>query len=230
MKHNKLQNYQLLNNSTQSNSPPTHYKTIQKFLFFIGRLALALVGIFIFCVGIDDYIHTGAVGSLGIAPMGIVLIGLSIWKALGKTTFSILRVIILVLSGCYGIIAILCIFDHIQLGDLPTAFGCFIIAISMFGACYFSYNNAPTNTATPTVKDRLFESLPEAITKRIKKTTPDLFCTQIIAINVKKKIPHSAVALLSTGQEITVELEQTDDGFDISIPSFTPQPKLKPKF
>lgn len=155
--------------------------------------------------------------------MGIVLIGLSIWKALRETAFSILRVIILIMSGCYGIIAILCIVDQIQLGDLPTAFGCLIIAISMFRTCYFSYNNAPT----PTVKDRLFKSLPEAVTKRIKKTTPDLFCAKIIAINVKKKT-HSAVALLSTGQEITVELEETADGFDISIPPFTPQPNLKP--
>ena len=227
MKHSKLQNYQLINNSAQNSSSPTLSKNIQKFLLFIARLAIGISGSLLFFVNINDYMHSGSLDALFVGPMGIVLIGFSIWKSLGETIFSILRIIVAILSGSYGIITALAILDPINSGDISTGVVLAIITISMLGICYFSCTNAPT--AMPTVKDLLFESLPEAITKRIKKTTPDLFCTQIIAINVKKKIPHSAVALLSTGQEITVELEQTDDFFDISIPPFTPQPNLKPK-
>lgn len=228
MKHSKLQNYQLINNSTQSSSAPHLSKNIQIFLFFIARLAIGISGSLLFFFNIYDYMHSGSPSALFVGPMGVVLIGLSIWKSLGETIFSILRIIVAILSGSYGIISALAIPDQINSGDISAGVIFGIITISMFGISYFSCTNAPK--AMPTVKDLLFESLPEAITKRIKKTTPDLFCTQIIAINVKKKIPHSAVALLSTGQEITVELEQTDDGFDISIPPFTPQPNLTSKF
>jgi len=74
----------------------------------------------------------------------------------------------------------------------------------------------------------VYSSLFQKPLQNVSRKQRLIFFAQKLLPSTLRKKTHSAVALLSTGQEITVELEETADGFDISIPPFTPQPNLKP--